>query len=211
MLQVEMKRTALLQKFTPDYPPVVRLAEELRELQAAVDAAERAPLRDETTDRNPAYQWLRNEAARVRTERDALQAKAASVRRTIANYREEARRLAALQLQQQEMVRGMKATEEEYLLYRRKQEEARIANALDETRIANVTIVDPPAVPQDPVASRRGLVLFAGVFLALVSSFGVAWVMQVMDPRFRTPEEVYQVLELPVLASLPAAADGGGR
>jgi uncharacterized protein involved in exopolysaccharide biosynthesis len=205
ILQVEMKRNEMLQKFTPEYPPVVRLGEELRELQAAVTEADRAPLRDETTDRNPAYQWLRNEAARVRTERDALLARATAIGESIAEHRSRAQRLDALQLQQQEMVRTAKAAEEEYLLYRRKQEETRISDALDQTRIANVTIADPPVVPLAPMASPRSLVLVLGVFLAIVSSFGVAWVMYALDPRFRTPDEVYEVLELPVLASLPAA------
>jgi hypothetical protein len=54
-------------------------------------------------------------------------------------------------------------------------------------------------------------VLLAGVLLAFASSFGAAWLMQVTDPRFRTPDEVYEVLEVPVLAALPATSDGGGR
>jgi uncharacterized protein involved in exopolysaccharide biosynthesis len=206
ILALDIKRNEMLQKFTGEYPPLRRMTEELEEMQAALAETERVPLQDETTDRNPAYQWLRNEAARVRTERDALQSRASTLQRTIADYRARAQRLEGIELQQHELLRTLKATEEEYLLYRRKEEEARISDALDQTRIANVAIADPPAVPQSPVPTHRGLVLLGGLVVAIVSSFGVAWLLNAVDPRFRTAKEVYDVLDVPVLASLPAGA-----
>lgn len=207
ILQLEIKRNELLQKFTPAYPPVMRLEEELGQLREALASAEQAPLRDETTDRNPTYQWLRNEAARVQTERAALLARAAATRRTIAGYRQRARRLEAIEMEQQELLRAVKTAEEGYLLYQRKEEETRIADALDRTRIANVALAEAPSVPQAPTAARRGVFLLAGGLLALVLSLGVGYLLYVLNPCFRTPDDVYRVLDIPVLATLPAKVD----
>jgi uncharacterized protein involved in exopolysaccharide biosynthesis len=207
ILQREITRNEMLQKFTPAYPPLMRLEEELSQLRAALSSAEQAPLRDETTDQNPTHQWLRNEAARVRTERDALVARAEAIRGTIAEYRERTRRLEAADLEQQELLRAMKTAEETYSLYRRKQEETRISDALDRTRIANVAIAEAPAVPQAPSASRRGVLLMGGGVMAIVLGIGIAYLLHAFNPCFRTPDEVCQVLDVPVLAALPAPAE----
>ena len=48
---------------------------------------------------------------------------------------------------QQDLMRAAKADEDNYLLYLHKREEARIGDALDERRILNVAIVEPPVAP----------------------------------------------------------------
>jgi len=206
ILQLEVKRNEMLQKFAPQYPPVMRLEEELGQLRDALASAERTPLRDETTDENPTYQWLLNEAARVRTEHDALIARAAAMRRMVSDYRERAHRLDGQSIEQQNLLRAVKSAEENLLLYRRKQEETRISDALDRTRIANVAVAEAPTVPQSPLPRHRRLIVLGGGLLALVSSLGVAFLLHALNPYFRTSDEVSRALDVPVLASLPATA-----
>jgi uncharacterized protein involved in exopolysaccharide biosynthesis len=185
---------------------VVQVDDDISRVQAALADAEHTPLRDQTTGQNPTYQWLANERARVRTERDALLARAGATRRTVTEYRERARRLDTQSIEQQELLRQVKAAEANYLLYQRKQEEARISDELDKTRIANVALAEPPTVPQTSKSSRRLIVLMGGV-LAVLLSLAVAYVLHAINPYFRTPDEVYRVLDVPVLASLPASFD----
>lgn len=206
ILQLEIKRDGLLQKFMPDYPPVVALDREVEQLRAALVVAEQDPLRDQTTDRNPTHQWLRNEAARVQAEQKALMARADAIRRTVAEYTDRARRMDRLSIEQQDLMRTVKEAEDHYLLYRRKQEEARISDALDHTRIANVAVAEAPTVPQTP-SSRRGVILAGGGFLAVLLSLMAAYGLHTADPHFRSPEEVSRVLDVVVLASLPASTD----
>ena len=91
-------------------------------------------------------------------------------------------------------------------MYRHKQEEARISDALDRTRVANVTIADPPSIPST-ASSYAPLILAAGGVLSIVLSIALAYFLNAIDPRFRTPDEVYEVLEVPVLAALPAPGE----
>jgi uncharacterized protein involved in exopolysaccharide biosynthesis len=179
---------------------------ELRQLRDALAETERDPLRDETTDRNPTYEWLTSERARVRAEHDALEARAAAIRRTVAEYHERASHLDEQNLQQQELLRAVKTAEENLLLYQRKQEEARISDELDRTRIANVSLAEPPGVPQTSRSSRP-TILLGGAFAALAFSLAGAYTRHALNPHFRTPDEVRRVLDIPVLASLPAALD----
>jgi uncharacterized protein involved in exopolysaccharide biosynthesis len=104
---------------------------------------------------------------------------------------------------QQDLMRAAKAEEDNYLLYLRKREEARIGDALDERRILNVAIVEPPVAPALPVHSL--LLYFLLTFgLAMAFSVGIAFTTEYFDPTIRTPGEAYGLLEVPVLAWLPA-------
>jgi uncharacterized protein involved in exopolysaccharide biosynthesis len=107
---------------------------------------------------------------------------------------------------QQDLMRAAKADEDNYLLYLRKREEARIGDALDERRILNVTIVEPPVTPALPVHSI--FLYFVLAFgLATAFSIAIAFTTEYFDPTIRTPDEAYGLLEVPVLAWLPAAPE----
>ncbi len=111
---------------------------------------------------------------------------------------------------QQDLMRTAKADEDNYLLYLRKREEARIGDALDERRILNVAIVEPPAAPALPTHSV--LLYFLLAFgLAMAFSVGMAFTAEYFDPTIRTPDEAHAVLEVPVLAWLPAPEPAGLR
>ena len=84
----------------------------------------------------------------------------------------------------------------------RKQEEARINDALDTRGILNVAIAEPATVPALPVRSLFYYALVCGL-LALCGSVGLAFVADFFDSSFRTPEDVSTLLDLPVLASFP--------
>jgi len=100
-------------------------------------------------------------------------------------------------------MRAAKVEEDNYLLYLRKREEARIGDALDERRILNMAIVEPPAAPALPAHSV--LLYFLLAFgLAMGFSVGIAFMMEYFDPTIRTPDEACGLLEVPVLAWLPA-------
>jgi uncharacterized protein involved in exopolysaccharide biosynthesis len=176
---------------------------ELGQLRRAPAAAEQAPLTDEVTDQNPTHQWLRSEAARVRTERDALVARPDAIRRSVAQYRERTRRLDGQAIAHQGLLHEVKVAEENVTLDQHKQEEARISDALDRTRIANVAVAEPPAVPNS-AHSARPLILLLGGMASILLSLGAAYLLHTLNPTFRTPDEVYHVLDVPVLASLPA-------
>ena len=99
----------------------------------------------------------------------------------------------------------MKTAEENYLLYVRKREEARIGDALDERGILNVIIAERPSVPALPTHSAW-FVGVVGLASATVLSTGLAFARDLLDPAFRTPDEVVEFLRAPVLASLPRQA-----
>jgi len=202
LLNLELKRTELLTKFDPSYRLVQELDKQIADTRAAIAAEEKAPVREQTTDQNPTSLWVNAELAKARTDLSALKAKAAATSAILNLYRQTARELQESALVQQDLLRAAKTAEENYLLYQRKQEEARINDALDQRGILNVAIAEQPAVPALPVRSTL-LYGLLSVFLAGTASLGMAFTSDFLDPSFRTPTEVNAYLGSPVLASIP--------
>jgi uncharacterized protein involved in exopolysaccharide biosynthesis len=202
LLELELKRTELLTKFEPTYRPVQEVEEQIAQTKAAITAAENAPLKDETTDRDPTYEALRSELAKSETELAATQARAAATSALIRTYRTESEQLDRKELLQQDMLRAAKADEENYMLYLRKAEEARISDALDRQRFSNVVVAEPATVPFTS-QGRWLLVVVLGGFLASLVSAILAFLADRWDPSFRTPEEVESFLGSPVVAAFP--------
>lgn len=206
LLTYELKRIELLRLFQPDYPPVQEVDAQIAQVQASIAAAETSPLVEETTDRNPTHDYLATELAKNRSELAGLRARSASATQSLHSYRERARRLEQIGIDQQTLVRAATQAEQSYLTYSRKREEARISNALDAQRILNVAIAEEATVPFEPSGPSRLLLLLLGAAVAGVASAVLAFIADYLDPSFRTPDEVQVFLDIPVLASIPRTA-----
>ncbi|MGH9773812.1 MAG: GumC family protein [Candidatus Acidiferrales bacterium] len=210
LLNLELQRTDLLTKFDPSYPKVREIEQQIAETNAVIAAENTLPLREQTTDRNPTYQWLDDEMSKAKVDLSSLEARAAAVERIVHTYRDKSMFLDQKGIEQEDLTRSVKTEEANYLLYVNKREEARIADALDRDRILNVAIAEAPQVPALPVRSPWFLLFLGGIF-AVVISIGSAAVSEYMDPTFRTTVEMQDFLGLRVLAATPEVNGKNGR
>lgn len=204
LLSLELKRSEMLSKYAPAYTPVRDVETQIDEARAALAHARQTPVEDITTDRVPAQDWMATEIAKTQSERAEMESQTADVARTVRRYQAAALELDRNSRQQDDLVRKVKTAEDNYLLYLRKREEARISDALDSQRIVNVSIAEQPTVPALPTL-QLGWVLMGGFFTASLLSVGGAYAADRMDSSFRTPDELTRYLDLKVLASIPAS------
>ncbi len=206
LLNLELKRTELLTKYEPTYRLVQEVDRQIADAKNAISAEESKPIRDETSDRNPDYQWVQAELTKAQADLSGLKARAVAASSTAAKYHDEAQSLDQDMVTQQNLLQAAKTEQENYLLYERKREEARISNALDQGGILNVALAEPPLVPALPKRSPMGVALLT-LLLAGTCSFTTAFVLDFLDPTFRTPDELASYLGAPVLAALPKSGE----
>jgi uncharacterized protein involved in exopolysaccharide biosynthesis len=200
---LELQRTKLLTNYTETYRPVQELEAQITQAKDALTKAEDDPIREETTDRDSTHDWIRGELAKARAELIALQARVGATNEFVGAYKNQARQLNQTEIVQQDLVRDAKTAEDNYLLYSRKQEEARISEALDKQRIVNVAVAEEPTPPALPASPNWMLNLALGGLLALFTSIAIAMTTDHLDRSFRTPDDVEVALNIPVLAYLP--------
>jgi polysaccharide biosynthesis transport protein len=202
LLDLQLARTELLTKYEPSYRPVRDLDRQIAEAQAEIVAEDQAPIRQQTSDKDPNHEWAQSELVKAQVEMKTLAAHAVAESALLANYREAARLLGDRAIEQEQLLHDLNATEDTYLLYLNKREEARIGDALDQGGILNVTIAEQPTVPALPKLSVLGFGLL-GLVAGGTLSTSLAFAADYLNPAFRTPDEVLAYLGSPVLASLP--------
>jgi uncharacterized protein involved in exopolysaccharide biosynthesis len=202
LLAAETKRTQLALKYEPSYPLVQEADQEIAQTKAAIAEAERTRYVTQTTDRDPTFELLREDLAKTQADLAGQQANLSATKQSIQSMQAQMVDLDQKSLTEQDLLREEKANEDNYLLYLSKREQARTSDALDKTRIANVAIAIPPAIPVLPAYSLP-FVMVVALVLAGVLSIALAYVIDHLDPSFHTPGQVVDMLGIPVVVAVP--------
>jgi len=202
LLAAQTKRTQLLLKYDANYPLVQEADQEVAEAKTAIAQAEKNPYVNRETDRDPTFELLREDLAKTQADLAAQHANLAAVNRSTQSLQTEMVNLDEKSLTQQDLLRDVKANEDNYLLYLSKREQERTSDALDKTRIANVAIAVPPAIPALPARSLLFTLLIVMV-LAGVLSIAAAYLAEYFDSSFHTPAQVIDMLGIPVVVAVP--------
>jgi succinoglycan biosynthesis transport protein ExoP len=67
----------------------------------------------------------------------------------------------------------------------------------------NVTVVGHPTLQKSPVAPRIPLILFLALCAGPAAGVGLAVLLDRLDNKFRGPEDIQQLLEVPIIGNVP--------
>ena len=197
--QLQTQRTDLLAKYQPTYRLVKEVDKQIADQKAAIAAESQNPVKQVSNSQNPTYLLLQAEMVKATTALKGYAAKARATAPIVDTYKQQALTIDQKGIQRDDLIRNIKSAEQNYTLYVQKQEQARISDELDKSRILNVAVAEPPIVPSVPVYSPWLLFLAGGV-VALMLSIASGFVADYLDPSFRTPEEIDAGLGIPLLA-----------
>lgn len=170
------RRITLAVKFKPGDRLVKELDQQIASTEAQLHHIQSEPATEQTTDVNPIRETAESEISRGQVELRALEARKAALLTTRAAYLGELAdmerdSITLRQLQQQE-------TEalDNYNLYTRKMDEARLADWLDRAKFSNVAMVEAPTFSPIPVSPKLGVNLaVGGVFGFLLAIMIAFW------------------------------------
>jgi uncharacterized protein involved in exopolysaccharide biosynthesis len=202
LIAAETKRTELALKYDPHYPLVQEADQEVATAKAAIADAQKKWYVTQTTDRDPIFELLREDATKAQTDLVDHRARLAAIKHSIQSLQTEMVDLGQKSLAQQDLLRDIKANESNYLLYLSKREQERTSDALDKTNIANVAIAVPPDIPALPTHGFAFLLVLA-VFFATVLAIAVAYLVEYFDSSFHTPAQVVDMLGIPIVVAVP--------
>jgi uncharacterized protein involved in exopolysaccharide biosynthesis len=177
---------------------IQQVDQQILDTRAAMDRASKLTATEEATDVNPLRQSLESELAKTQANSNGLRARAASVSKQIEEYRSSLGALESSTADDDQLLREIK--EDAFFLYSKKREEARIAEAMDRQKIANVVLVQPPRIPQLPKPKLTAS-LVAGYLLCSLVILGLAFLTTTTWKTVYTPWELEGMTGLPVLAS----------
>ncbi len=208
-------------RLTPEHPDVIRTKRLIADLEKkAADTASARP------SDAPAEPVLTPEEQDRRRRLNQMQAEIDSLNRQITFKESEEKRLESEIAEYQRRIEAIPGNETAYVALTRdyntlqdeyrglltKSESAQMAADLERRQIGEqFRVLDPARVPVTPVGPNRMRVNGAGLGLGLLLGLGLAAFLELRDTSFRTAADVLDLLDLPVLAMIPAVETGQER
>jgi uncharacterized protein involved in exopolysaccharide biosynthesis len=199
LADLQTRRTDLLTKYQPSYRLVQDVNKQIAELNAQIASEGQNPVKQQSSSQNPTYLLLQSELVKANADLSGYNAKLRATEPIIDAYKQQALLIDQKAIQRTDLLRNIKTAEDSYLLYVQKQEQARISEELDKSRVLNVSVAEMAIVPSFPVYSPW-LMVVAALTLALMMSIAVGFLSDYFDPTFRAPEEIEVFLGVPLLA-----------
>jgi len=206
LYDLKMKEQELLSTFTKDSIPVIEIRRQIQEVETLMRQSKRGI--EVTKGVNPMHQQLKISLMLEYGTLDALRAQqqALAQQRTAADAKLQKLNIAEVKLSK--MNREKTILEENYRKYASNLEQVRIDKARETEKLSNISIAQAPVVPIEPIRPRKTLNLALGLFLALFGGLGLAFFMEYLDDKLRKPEDVENMLELPLLGSIMKLESG---
>lgn len=203
IVELQNRRTQLLTKFRADDRLVREVDQQLKNTRAALDKASKETATEQSTDVNPLRQALEGELARGKVDQAGAAGRHEMLVGQVKQYEAQLSRLEGITAEFEDLAREKKERGDNYQLYKKKEEEARITDELDQSKITNVSVAEPPVQSTLPVRPNRPLNLILGVFLGVLLSVGSVVMAEFLRDTVLTPRELEKLTGERVLASLP--------
>jgi uncharacterized protein involved in exopolysaccharide biosynthesis len=129
---------------------------------------------------------------------ESLQATQRALGEQIVKAQDQVKQLLTDSVDNDRLQRTVDAEKQANISYMNRSEEVRAAGTLNRGKILNVSMAEPPSLPQSPSYPIVPLNLAVGLLLAV----GVAYLEELLDPRIYSPSAVAAVSGLKTIAQL---------
>ncbi len=171
LADLQNRRTEMMMKFLPGDRLVKEVDQEIAETSSMLKAAQAHPLVETTTDQNEVRRDMEKELMTSEVALNGLVARKARLASILNDYRSRLSDIAGASAENDELTRAVNEDEQNYLLYSKEREEARIAASLDRQRITDVALVESPTYEVQPVSPVVSTDMEIGFLLSLMIAY----------------------------------------
>ena len=209
--RLEDQLSTLLVNFTEKHPRAVMLQETIASMQQECDqelaamGGRVAVINPETNtlDANPVYQNLRLQLSNADVELASLQEELNSRRRQVARLRSDVDKISEVETALKQLNRDYGVVESRYQELLKRWETLQSKNRLDTiTDKVQFRPLEPPFVPEEPIAPNRPLLLVAVLVFAIGTGGVIAFGLNQIRPVFYSRRSITEATGLPVLGSV---------
>ena len=217
--------SALLTKYTPQYPDVVRLSREIEQLKRQMaqengsaqsgDPSNLTPLETRTpeqqTDSNALVrsapdtevaemkieaEAIKNEIARREKEKEAVQSQ-------MRRFQGRLNLAPAIEQELLGLSREHESLKQQYDTLQGKKLQSQMTASMESNTAGDTyKVIDEANLPEKPIFPTRIQIVLMGLLAGIVMGIGAAFARELLDTTINREEDAVAVLKLPVLASI---------
>jgi polysaccharide chain length determinant protein (PEP-CTERM system associated) len=214
LTRLRNERSDLLARYTPEYPDVVKINEQIKETEALLAASASAPkaTKDDGDTSKPAVPAENNAAtAQVRSQLEAnrLEIQNASedvkqIQARIADYQSRLNLTPVREEQLAELLRDYNQSKLRYDDLESKKSQSELATSLViRQQGQRFNIIDPPSLPTKPSNSEQLKISLGGLLLGIAVGAALAFLVDTRDHSIRDEQELRSVFSFPLLLGVP--------
>ncbi len=195
-------RTELLKRYVPSDRQVVEINDKIATTKQAISEAADNPAKEQASDANPVWVQLSTQVATSGGAIGSLQGQQAAIRSQIAEARSRLNELEEAAGAYGELRRRMQQSQADYTLYAQRRDDARISEALDQQKLFNVAVVQPPLASLERVRPKPVLYMVCAFVFALCTGVALAIYVDLSGGRVHTPAQLDAWTGMRTLATL---------
>lgn len=200
LFDAERNLKALQLRETDAHPDVIAAKKLIELLKKEVVGAGPEPTGH--TISNPVYEQVRLQIIDKQTDLASLEAKIVVAHASADRLEKLARDAPGVDAEYARLDRDYAIIQKNYNELVGRLEQARIADAANDSTENKIQIVDPPLLPGVPIAPRRPLLISAVLFAGLGAGIGVVILFGQMDRSFNSLQTLRRRLDVPVLGAI---------
>jgi capsular exopolysaccharide synthesis family protein len=179
-----------LGQYGPNFPKVIRLRDQLTQMQSFIESA-----------RNAAIEKVHNDYLAALSREKLLG-------EDLMKEKGDVGALNQRMIEYNILKREFETNQQIYETLLQRLKDATLAATL---QAPNVHIIDPATPPVRPIRPNRPRNLAAGLLVGLILGITLAFVQEALDSSVRTTEEAERLINAPALAIIPAETSGSRR
>jgi uncharacterized protein involved in exopolysaccharide biosynthesis len=183
VMQLRAEKAELLSRYQPNSQRITEINAKLASEESILDSENHLEVNEETVDSNPVWITIQTAMMQATSDVAAEKAKRAQYAVDIAAAKQQLAALVSNGVDLQHLQRQVNTDQSAYAIYVQKTEEARTSEALNNNKLMNVSVAQPPNAPLQPQSPNVPLNLCVGLLMAGAFGLAAACWEEERDPR----------------------------
>lgn len=193
-------------KYSVEHPDVIRLTKAVTSMEELLK--QRPPIPETAVARekpeNPAYITLQAQIEGIKSQMTALSGQRDSLKLKLQDYEKRVQQSPEVERKYLMLKRDYENSVKRYQDIKAKQMEAEVGQQLEKERKGErFSLIDPPALPEEPVKPNRPAIIILGFLLSLGGGLGFAAVAENVDSSVRGVRRATELFNMPPLSVIP--------
>jgi uncharacterized protein involved in exopolysaccharide biosynthesis len=207
LTQLELDRDSLLQRYTPDDRLVKDKQAEIEELKKKLATVKETSVGSENISINEVYRRILNELLQARVQLRALNEKKIALSRQVESYSTTAADKKRKGFEYDRLLSEVNIKKQNLDLYKKRAEEARISDAMDERKFSNAYILERASLPLGRANRSAFLLMTLTIIGAMGVAVAAAFGLEYLNKTLRNEDDIEERIGLPVLATIQYYGD----
>lgn len=198
LLELEAKRAELIGKYKPDSERVRAIDSQIERLRRALSGYDSVTPTAGSEEASTGTDLVASRASLA-----ALKGREDALARAAEEYRRQAEFLDSQSFDLARIERQVKLDEETYTSYVRSAEQSRLSNAMEQSKLLRLRIIEPAALPLQAIAPKKGQIVAFALIGGLILSLGLGLARDHFDTTVKSSADVRRYANLDTLMVLP--------